>query len=154
MTTVFSLSFLFLLRFGARIVGAGPLHGEKDATFFLLNLAFNELQYLLALREAKKKQPLPLSHGCKNVTPHPRRPSHPLNSWHPRPCLCPRWGRPQFHRACFEIPITLTLFSVLKEAPPHTSRIQGHTSTRDALFSQPVSVLWWMVFAIHSPYAQ
>lgn len=37
-----------------RIAGAGPLHGEKDATFFsLLNLAFNELQYLLVLRESK-----------------------------------------------------------------------------------------------------
>lgn len=50
-------------------------------------------------------------------------------------------------------PVTLKLFyTVVKQLARHASRIQWYTSTRDALFSRPVGVFWWMVVAIYSVY--
>lgn len=79
---------------------------------------------------------LSLSQARKNVNPCPL----PLNSLGPQ-CCHPRWDPPPSHRpflhsfrsnCCFE------------DWVAHTHR--------DALFSQPVSALWWMVTAIHLAY--
>lgn len=67
----------FFFRYFGRMSLVWPLHGE---TFFFVNIFGGTCLYWTAVlactgrsEKKKKKQPLSLSRGCKNVIPRPRR---------------------------------------------------------------------------------